>query len=58
MLNQFFGDVSSSETRESMKGMGLSANLLDPASVARSIVWLLSEASVPVYGLNLAISET
>ena len=55
MLKDFFGDVTKTETREKMEGGGFPMNVLDPSDVARSIVWLLSEASLPIHGVNLPI---
>ena len=55
MLKDFFGDVSKTETKERMEGGGFPMNVLDPADVARSIVWLLSEASLNIHGVNLPV---
>jgi chanoclavine-I dehydrogenase len=31
--------------------------VMDPSSIARSIVWLLSEDSLDVNGINMAVGE-
>ena len=55
MLKDFFGDVSDPEAKQQMLSIGASTRVLDPSDVARSIVWLLSEASLDVFGINLPV---
>jgi chanoclavine-I dehydrogenase len=57
MTSEFFGHMSKAETEEQLAKAGVNATMLDPEDVARAIVWLLSEASLHVNGVNLAVGE-
>ncbi|CAG9984005.1 unnamed protein product [Clonostachys byssicola] len=57
MTSEFFGHMSKEETEEQLGKAGINTKLLDPADVARSIVWLLSETALDVNGVNLPVGE-
>lgn len=49
--------MSRQETEHQLAQSGINTKMLDPADVARVIVWLLSEASLDVNGVNLPVGE-
>lgn len=56
MTTEFFpGGGSIEEIKERHKQYGLA--VMDPSSIARTIVWLLSEDSLDVNGINMAVGE-
>lgn len=55
MTKEFFGEMSREEMEEKLHQWGLGAKMLEPEDVARVIVWLLSEASMGVNGVNLPV---
>ena len=57
MTKEFFGHMSRQETDQQLAESGINTKMLDPADVARIIVWLLSEASLDVNGVNLPVGE-
>jgi chanoclavine-I dehydrogenase len=58
MTKQFFGESSSKEDlEEKLSHWGLGNKMLDPEDIARLIVWLLSEASMGINGVNLPVGE-
>lgn len=57
MTKEFFGHMSRQETEHQLAQSGINTKMLDPADVARVIVWFLSEASLDVNGVNLPVGE-
>lgn len=57
MTKAFFGHLSREETEDRLRRAGVGAKMLEAEDVARSIVWLLSEASLDVNGVNLPVGE-
>lgn len=57
MTKAFFGHLSREETEDRLRQAGVGARMLEAEDVARSIVWLLSEASLDVNGVNLPVGE-
>jgi chanoclavine-I dehydrogenase len=56
MLAQFFPDAKSdADVQDSLKAFGLGT--MSAEDVARTILWLLSEDSVPVYGSNINVGN-
>ncbi|RSL51783.1 hypothetical protein CEP54_011242 [Fusarium duplospermum] len=57
MTKEFFGHMSKEETEQQLQKWGVNTKMLEPEDVARVIVWLLSEASMDVNGVNLPVGE-
>jgi chanoclavine-I dehydrogenase len=57
MTREFFGHMSKEETEQQLQKWGVNTKMLEPEDVARVIVWLLSEASMDVNGVNLPVGE-
>lgn len=57
MTKEFFGHMSKEETEQQLQKLGVNTKMLEPEDVARVIVWLLSEASMDVNGVNLPVGE-
>ena len=57
MTKEFFGHMSKEEMEQQLQKLGVNTNMLEPEDVARVIVWLLSEASMDVNGVNLPVGE-
>lgn len=54
MLKQFVTTTKTeTEVKEAWKNLGL--DIVKPEDIARTIVWLLSEDSKPVYGANINV---
>lgn len=49
--------MSKEETEQQLQKWGVNTKMLEPEDVARVIVWLLSEASMDVNGVNLPVGE-
>lgn len=57
MTKEFFGHMSKEETEDQLAKAGVNSKMLDAEDVARSIVWLLSETSLDINGVNLPVGE-
>ena len=57
MTKEFFGHLSRQETEDQLKQAGINSKMLDAEDIARTIVWLLSEASLDINGVNLPVGE-
>ncbi|KAI0467598.1 hypothetical protein F4859DRAFT_239482 [Xylaria cf. heliscus] len=57
MTKEFFGNLSKEETEQKLEKIGVNSAMLSPSDIARVIVWLLSESSLHVNGVNLPVGE-
>jgi len=57
MTKEFFKGLDEEAIRATMEGVGLPVKPMGPADIARSVVWLLSESSLDVNGVNLPVGE-
>lgn len=57
MTKEFFGNQTKEETEQQLAQIGVNTHMLNPNDVARIIVWLLSEASLDVNGVNIPVGE-
>ncbi|RYC58835.1 hypothetical protein CHU98_g7376 [Xylaria longipes] len=57
MTKEFFGNLSKEETEQKLQKIGVDSTLLSPSDIAQVIIWLLSESSLHVNGVNLPVGE-
>ncbi|KAI0863770.1 hypothetical protein F4860DRAFT_511663 [Xylaria cubensis] len=57
MTKEFFGNLSKEETEQRLQQIGVNSTMLSPSDIAQVIVWLLSESSLHVNGVNLPVGE-
>ncbi|KAI1747966.1 hypothetical protein F4782DRAFT_543175 [Xylaria castorea] len=50
-------NVVSPETEQKLQEIGVNSTMMNPSDVAQVIVWLLSESSLHVNGVNLPVGE-
>jgi chanoclavine-I dehydrogenase len=55
MTKEFLGELSKEETEETLHKWGFGTKMLDPEDVARAVIWLVSDASMDINGVNLPV---
>lgn len=57
MTKEIFAGLEGDALAASLSSLGLPTHMLDPSDIARAIVFLLSDQSLHINGVNLPVGE-